>query len=221
MVEDEVPLRETVSYNLEREGFAVLAVPDVPDCLRAVREHRVALILLDIMLPSGSGLDVCRVLRARSQVPIIMLTALASPADRVRGLDMGADDYVAKPFEMRELLARVRSVLRRASPATADRKPVVQAGDLRMDVERHEAYLGDRALSLSPREYELLLFMMERPGRVFSRQVLLDRVWDAASEIEERTVDVHIRWLREKIEQEPSNPRRLLTVRGVGYKFQG
>lgn len=217
VVDDEQPILDAVSYNLEKEGYQVITAPDADTCLDLVRQEGPDLILLDVMLPSLSGFDVCRLIRKQRDVPIIMLTARADETDRVVGLELGADDYVTKPFSMRELMARIKAILRRAAgPSTAT---TVTLGDLTIDLERHEARLGDRRLDLSPREFELLRFLAGHPGQAFSRQTLLDRVWGEDAYVGDRTVDVHIRWLREKIERNPSAPQRLLTVRGVGYKL--
>jgi phosphate regulon transcriptional regulator PhoB len=217
VVDDEQPILDAVSYNLEKEGYQVITAPDADTCLDLVRQEGPDLILLDVMLPSLSGFDVCRLIRKQRDVPIIMLTARADETDRVVGLELGADDYVTKPFSMRELMARIKAILRRAAgPSTAT---TVTLGDLTIDLERHEARLGDRRLDLSPREFELLRFLAGHPGQAFSRQTLLDRVWGEDAYVVDRTVDVHIRWLREKIERNPSAPQRLLTVRGVGYKL--
>lgn len=221
VVDDEQPLLDALQYALEREGFEVITALDSEDALRLFSEHNPDLVILDVMLPTRSGFEVCQLLRKRSNVPIIMLTAKSAEVDRVVGLEIGADDYVTKPFSMRELVARVKSVLRRASASTAVSGSVYKAGDLVLDVGRYEARLGDTPLSLSPKEFELLRFLMEHPGQVFTRQTLLDRVWGEERYIEERTVDVHIHWLREKIEANPRKPKYLLTVRGVGYKFRG
>jgi phosphate regulon transcriptional regulator PhoB len=221
LVDDEQPIVEAVAYNLKKEGYSVITAADAEQCLDMARKEPPDLVLLDVMLPSASGFDVCRLLRKQTQVPIIMLTARADETDRVVGLELGADDYVTKPFNMRELMARVKSVLRRSAPAESAGGGLLRVGDLVLDPERYEVRLGTRAVSLAPKEFELLRFLMTHPGRVFSRQVLLDRVWGTEAFVEERTVDVHIRWLREKIEQDASHPQCLLTVRGVGYKFHG
>ncbi len=221
VVDDEQPLLDALQYALEREGYEVVTATDSEEALQVFEEQKPDLVLLDVMLPTRSGFEVCEILRKRSAVPIIMLTAKGAETDRVVGLEIGADDYVTKPFSMRELLARIRSVLRRASAGAVATGPVLKVGDLTLDVSRYEARLRDQPLSLSPKEFELLRFLMEHPGQVFSRQTLLDRVWGEDKYIEERTVDVHIHWLREKIEPDPRKPKYLLTVRGVGYKFRG
>lgn len=220
VVDDELPIVEAVSYNLKKEGYRVLTAGDAEQCLEIARRDQPDLIILDVMLPSASGFDVCRMLRKQNSVPIIMLTARADSSDRVVGLELGADDYVTKPFNMRELMARVKGVLRRTTSQELTEQPI-QAGNLTIDPNRFEVRVGTRPVTLSPKEFELLRFLASHPGQVFSRQVLLDRVWGAEAYVEERTVDVHIRWLREKVEDDPSHPQRLLTVRGVGYKFSG
>jgi phosphate regulon transcriptional regulator PhoB len=219
VVDDELSIVEAVAYNLKREGFHIITASDAEQCLELFRRESPDLILLDIMLPSASGFDLCRLLRKQSNVPIIMLTARADETDRIVGLELGADDYVVKPFNMRELMARVKSVLRRISKEETPSHIPLQSGNLTIDPNRYEVRLDNRPITLSPKEFELLRFLMGHPGQVFSRQVLLDRVWGAEAYVEERTVDVHIRWLREKLEETPSSPTRLLTVRGVGYKF--
>jgi phosphate regulon transcriptional regulator PhoB len=221
VVDDEQAIVEAISYNLKKEGFGVVTAADADQCLEVARRETPNLVLLDIMLPSASGFDLCRLLRKQGDVPIIMLTARADETDRIVGLELGADDYVTKPFNMRELMARVKSVLRRSASGDSPAPGPLQSGSLTLDPARYEVRLDERPLTLSPKEFELLRFLMTHPGQVFSRQVLLDRVWGAEAYVEERTVDVHIRWLREKIETNPSQPNRLLTVRGVGYKFAG
>ena len=220
VVDDENPIVEAVAYNLRKEGFQTLTASDAEQCLDIARAEKPDLIILDVMLPSASGFDVCRMLRKQNDVPIIMLTARAEETDRVVGLELGADDYITKPFSMRELMARVKSVLRRTHTGAVATDAIVSVGNLTVDPNRYEVTLGDKRIELSPKEFDLLRFMATHPGQVFSRQALLDRVWGADAYVEDRTVDVHIRWLREKIEVEASRPERLLTVRGVGYKFR-
>ena len=220
VVDDENPIVEAVAYNLRKEGFQALTASDAEQCLDIARTERPDLIILDVMLPSASGFDVCRMLRKQNDVPIIMLTARAEETDREVGLELGADDYITKPFSMRELMARVKTVLRRTHVGAVSTESIVKAGNLTVDPNRYEVTLGDKRIELSPKEFDLLRFMATHPGQVFSRQSLLDRVWGADAYVEDRTVDVHIRWLREKIEVNASRPERLLTVRGVGYKFR-
>ncbi len=222
IVDDERPIVEAVAYSLRKEGFQTETAGDAEQCLAAVRVYQPDLIILDVMLPSASGFDICRTLRKQSEVPIIMLTARADETDRVVGLELGADDYIVKPFSMRELVARVKTILRRAG-ATVD-APIdrpARDGDLIIDPARFEVRVGEARVDLSRKEFDLLRFLITHRGQVFSRQALLDRVWGADAYVEERTVDVHIRWLREKIEALPSRPERILTVRGVGYKYRG
>jgi len=221
VVDDEQPLLDALQYALQREGFEVVTATDSEDALRLFHEQNPELVVLDVMLPTRSGFEVCQILRKRSNVPIIMLTAKGAETDRVVGLEIGADDYVTKPFSMRELMARIKSVMRRTKTPASVAGNVLKADELSLDVDRHEVRLGDTPLSLSPKEFDLLRFLMEHPGQVFSRQTLLDRVWGEERYIEERTVDVHIHWLREKIESDPRKPKYLLTVRGIGYKFRG
>lgn len=221
VVDDETPIVEAVAYSLRKEGFQTASALDAEQCLAAVETFQPDLIILDVMLPSASGFDVCRTVRRSSNVPIIMLTARAEETDRVVGLELGADDYIIKPFSMRELVARVKTILRRAGTVQdAVTERPIQERDLLIDPARFEVRLGERRVDLSPKEFDLLRFLISHPGQVFTRQALLDRVWGADAYVEDRTVDVHIRWLREKIEALPSRPERILTVRGVGYKYR-
>jgi DNA-binding response OmpR family regulator len=217
VVDDEAPILESVSYNLRKEGYETVTASDARECLALTRKERPDLIILDVMLPSGSGFDVCRQIRQNSTVPIIMLTARAGETDRVVGLEIGADDYVTKPFSMRELMARVKTVLRRNT--SPDAPPVVEVGGLVIDSGQYTLTVDGIPVAVSRKEFDLLYFLAGHRGQAFSRDTLLDRVWGADAFVVERTVDVHVRWLREKIEKDPSHPRRLLTVRGVGYKF--
>ncbi len=221
VVEDEEALRFTLAHNLKREGYAVITASRGDDGLKAAREHRPDLILLDVMLPGLDGIQVCRMLRRDSDVPIIMLTALGGEGDRVAGLDIGADDYLPKPFGMRELMARVRALLRRSGPrASSDTtETTLVSGDLQLDPERREATLRGEILRMKPKEFELLLFFLQHPGRVFSREQILNEVWGDDFHGGPRTVDVHVRWLRQKIELDAANPARIKTVRGSGYLF--
>jgi DNA-binding response OmpR family regulator len=219
VVDDEPTILETVSAKLRREGFDVLASASAEDALRLFREHKPDLILLDVMLPGRSGFDLCRTIRRESAVPVIFLTARSSETDRVAGFDLGADDYVVKPFNLAELAARVKAVLRRTSSLAAEK--TVEAGDLVVDPRSHEVRLGDRSLPLPPRQFALLYFLVVNRGQAFSRETLLDRVWGADAFVTARTIDVHVRWLRQHIEQDPAHPRLLVTVRGLGYKYAG
>jgi len=222
IVEDETTLAEAVAYSLRREGFSVFAAAEGPGALRAFEEHHPDLVILDLMLPGLNGWDLFKAFRKqRSNVPVVMLTARVDEPDRVAGLEMGADDYVTKPFSMRELVARVRAVLRRAGSAPEAATAVVQMGPVRLDADRHEVSVNDQALVLSPKEFALLAYLMRHSGRVRSREDILQAVWGGDEYLDERTVDVHVRWLRMKIEAEPSQPKLLLTVRGLGYKFAG
>lgn len=218
VVDDERPLVESIRYSLEREGFTCTAAFRGDEGLDLAIRERPDLIILDLMLPGLDGLEVCRRIRRSSDVPIIMLTAKESEADRVAGLELGADDYVIKPFSMRELVARIRSVLRRSS-AVPPTPEVTTIGDIRLDRASRDVHVKSRRVELTAKEFDLLAFLMQNNGRVLTREVLLDRVWGSDFFGEPRTVDVHIRWLREKIEPDPAVPRFIQTVRGVGYKF--
>ena len=221
VVDDEPTLVATLKYNLERESFRVLAAADGEAALEAARTGRPDLIVLDLMLPGLSGLEVCRILRKETRVPIIMLTAKDAEVEKVVGLETGADDYVTKPFGMPELMARVRALLRRAEPGANEASDVVESGDLCVDLTRREVQRGGSPLRLKPKELDLLGFFMRRRGRAFSREELLNQVWGYEFADDTRTVDVHVRWLRQKIERDPAQPSRLITVRGVGYRFEG
>ncbi len=223
VVEDEETLLFTLAHNLRREGYSVFTAARGDDGLKLARETNPDLIVLDVMLPGIDGMQVCRLLRRDTQVPIIMLTALGGEGDRVAGLDTGADDYMPKPFGMRELMARIRALLRRSGPrAEPDLGPtIVVSGDLHVDRGRREVRRNGTVVRLKPKEFELLLFFVQHPGRVFSREQILDEVWGYDFYGGPRTVDVHIRWLRQKIEDDAANPLRLRTVRGSGYLFEG
>jgi DNA-binding response OmpR family regulator len=219
LVDDEPTLIATVKYNLEREGYRVLTASDGEKALTVARAERPDLLILDLMLPVIDGLEVCRILRREMSTPILMLTARAGEVDKVVGLELGADDYVTKPFSTRELLARVRALLRR-TVSTGDEEVMV-SGDLRVDLKRRDAKRGSTTLELKPKEMELLIYLLRNRGRAFTREQLLREVWGYDFYGDSRTVDVHVSWLRQKIEEEPSKPTRLLTVRGVGYRFDG
>ncbi len=222
VVEDDEALRFTLQYNLKREGYDVLTAARGDDALRLAREYHPDLIVLDLMLPGVDGLQVCRLLRRDTAVPIIMVTALGGESDRVAGLDLGADDYIAKPFGLRELLARVRALLRRSAPVPIAARPgTMTSGDIALDYERREVRRAGQLIHLKPREFDLLRFFLENPGRVLSREQILSQVWGPDFEGGPRTVDVHVRWLRQKLEDDPAQPSRLLTVRGGGYLFEG
>jgi len=219
VVEDETSVADAVAYALEREGFEVTVARDGRQALEAFQSVQPHLVVLDLMLPGMSGWDLLGAFRRQARVPVIMLTARAEEADRVAGLEMGADDYVTKPFSMRELVARVRAVLRRTAAAQDETGPVLERGGVRVDLDRHEATSDGKALELSPKEFDLLAYLLQHAGRTRTREQILGAVWGDDAFIDHRTVDVHVRWLRLKIEQDPANPQRLLTVRGVGYKF--
>lgn len=219
IVDDEPTLLETVETKMRKEGFTTFVADSAEEGMRLYRRLKPDLILLDIMLPQRSGYDFCRAIRKDGSTPIIFMTARADEGDRVKGLEMGADDYVTKPFNLSELAARVKAVLRRATGEPP--QEVVERGNLRIDPRSHEATLDGAPISLSPKEFALLYFLARHPGQVFSRDALLDRVWGKEAYVTARTVDVHIRWLRMRIEENANQPTRLLTVRGVGYKFAG
>ncbi|MGI8550708.1 MAG: response regulator [Dehalococcoidia bacterium] len=224
VVEDDATLASAVRYNLEREGYACLLAGDGARALELARKERPALVLLDVMLPGIDGLEVCRRIRAESNAPIIMLTARVDEIDRVVGLEVGADDYVTKPFSMRELLARVRAALRRAQMPQDEDKAVrrpIAFGRLRLDPARREVARGDDVLPLKPKEYDLLWFFVRNQRQVFTREQLLEQVWGYDFGGGSRTVDVHVHWLREKIEDDPAHPLYLRTSRGAGYLFDG
>jgi two-component system alkaline phosphatase synthesis response regulator PhoP len=224
VVEDDAAILETVAYNLEREGHEVVKAADGVAGLELSRSVEPDLIVLDLMLPRMSGLDVCRVVREERPVPIVVLTARDTEADTVSGLDLGADDYITKPFSMRELVARVGAALRRdelsrAAGGGAAQGAVVRGGGIELRADAHEVTRDGEPVALRPKEFELLEYLMRHPGHALSRDTILERVWGYEFGGGTRTVDVHIRWLREKLEHDPSNPERLRTVRGVGYKF--
>ena len=220
LVEDESSVAEAVAYTLQQEGFEVLTAADGRVALDRFEAEPPDLVVLDLMLPAISGWELLAAFRKqRPAVPVIMLTARAEETDRVAGLEMGADDYVTKPFSMRELVARVRALLRRAGAAPQEVTPIISRSGIRLDAERHEVAVEGRPVTLSPKEFDLLAYLMRHAGRVRSRDDILEAVWGTQDYLDERTVDVHVRWLRLKIETEPAHPQRLLTVRGVGYKF--
>ena len=219
VVDDEPKIVKTVRAYLENAGFRVVTAGDGQAALTVYRHEKPGLVVLDLGLPGMDGLDVARTLRRESNVPIIMLTARVDEADRLVGLELGADDYVPKPFSPRELVARVRAVLRRAGPEREVAAPAIAAGDLSIDQERRLVTVTGRAVELTPTEFDLLVVLASHPGRVFSRAELLDRVQGYAFEGYERTVDAHVKNLRQKIESDPKQPRYLLTVFGVGYRF--
>ncbi len=220
IVEDEAPLAEAIAYALKREGYQVRIALDGQEGLRVALTEKPDLVILDLMLPKLDGWEVCRTLRAKSPLPILILTARGEEQEKVLGLELGADDYVVKPFSMRELIARVRALLRRAKRLPVLEEPeVLQSGNLILFAAEHRAELDGKELRLSPREFSLLKVLMLHKGRVLSREQLLELAWGQKEFIDPHTVDVHVHWLREKIEPDPQNPRRIVTVRGVGYRF--
>jgi two-component system, OmpR family, response regulator RegX3 len=222
LVEDEESLSDPLAYQLGREGYEVAVAADGPAALAEFDRAGADLVLLDLMLPGLPGTEVCRQLRARSAVPVIMVTAKDSEVDVVVGLELGADDYVTKPYSSRELLARIRAVLRRGGDADEGEDPAaLAAGPVRMDVERHVVTLGGEPLSLPLKEFELLEVLLRNAGRVLTRGQLIDRVWGADYVGDTKTLDVHVKRLRAKIEDDPASPTRLVTVRGLGYKLEG
>jgi DNA-binding response OmpR family regulator len=224
IVEDDQNLLAALKYNLLKESYDVITAVDGAKAIEISRSEKPELIVLDVMLPKLSGFDVCRILRNEMTVPILMLTAKTEEVDKIVGLEIGADDYMTKPFSMRELLARVRATLRRVDMSKlqpASEQKNLKIGDLEIDFGRHQAFYGGSPLELTPKEYDLLLFLAKNKGLVFSREQILDKVWGYDYAGDTRTVDVHIRWLRQKIENDPTHPRNLLTVRGAGYKLEG
>ncbi|HEX2923442.1 MAG TPA: response regulator transcription factor [Chloroflexota bacterium] len=224
VVDDERVLLDTLRYNLVKAGYEVRTAADGDEALSVARKERPDLLILDVMLPKMDGFEVCRTLRRESSVPILMLTARDEELDRVLGLELGADDYIAKPFSMRELLARVKATLRRVDMGRADSTPepapTLKEGDLELDLSAHLATFAGKPLHMKPKEYDLLAFLMRSRGRAFSRDQLLEQVWGYDYAGDTRTVDVHVRWLREKVESDPSQPELIETVRGVGYRFK-
>jgi two-component system, OmpR family, alkaline phosphatase synthesis response regulator PhoP len=219
VVEDETPIAEAVGYALRGAGYEVDVVGDGNEALAATRERPFDLMVLDLMLPGLSGLDVCRAVRSESDLPIVMLTARDAELDRVLGLEIGADDYVTKPFSVAELMSRVRALLRRRD---LDRGQVLQrVGDLVIDVSRHSAKLEDRPLQLTRSEFRVVTLLASEPGRAFTRDELVEHLWEGDFDGDHRAIDVHMSNLRRKLEEDPRNPRRLQTVRGVGYRLNG
>ena len=223
IVEDDRNLSDTLKYNLRKEGYEVVTAVDGAEALDVARREKPDLIILDLMLPKISGFEVCRILRKEMIVPILMLTAKADETDKIVGLEIGADDYMTKPFSLRELLARVRAMLRRAKMVETQpvaEEALLKVGDIEVDIARHQASKGAATLALTPKEFDLLAFLARNRGFVFSRSQLLEKVWGYDFAGDTRTVDVHIRWLRQKIETDPNNPEHLITVRGTGYKLE-
>ncbi len=225
LVEDEETLARAVAFTLEREGYRMLTAADGAEGLAMAREAKPDLLLLDVMLPNIDGFDLCRILRRETTMPILMLTAKVDEVDRIVGLELGADDYLTKPFSMRELVARIKALFRRIEMDLTEKgkalpPPVLDSDGLRLDPAARVVTLRGKPVSLRPKEFDLLAFLLGNAGIVFSRDVLLERVWGYEYTGDTRTVDVHVRWLREKIEDDPGKPRRLVTMRGVGYKLE-
>ena len=219
VVEDEESFSDALSFMLRKEGFAVDVASTGPDALARFDRSPADLVLLDLMLPGMSGTDLCRAIRARSRVPIIMVTAKDSELDKVLGLELGADDYVTKPFSSRELVARIRAVLRRNADEFDD-NPVIESGPVRIDPERHEVRVAGEVVSLPLKEFDLLAYLVRNAGRVLTRAQLIDRIWGSDYVGDTKTLDVHVKRLRAKVEADPSHPVHLVTVRGLGYKFE-
>lgn len=222
LVDDEEMIVESIEYALLQEGYEVVRAGNGQEALQQVQLTKPNLIVLDLMLPQLSGLEVCRLLRREhNDVPIIMLTAKGEEIDRVIGLEVGADDYLIKPFSLRELVARIKALLRRSKASEGDAKTskVYQHNELMLNLSEHRVTVGDRPVELSPKEFKILAMLMSTPGRVFSREELLEQVWGLDFYGDTKTVDVHIRWLREKIEEDPSAPKYVQTVRGFGYRL--
>jgi len=222
LVEDEESLAESIRYSLEREGFTVTLAADGRKAIERFRSDDPDLVILDLMLPELSGLDVCRLIRQESNVPIVMVTAKDSEADKVAGLELGADDYVTKPFSIRELVSRVRAHLRRArmqEPTAVEE--MLNAGPIEMDVAKHEVRVGEGLVAFPPKEFELLEAFLRRRGRLLTREFLIEEIWGHDYVGDTKTLDVHVKRIRQKIEHDPHDPELLLTVRGLGYKFVG
>jgi DNA-binding response OmpR family regulator len=220
VVDDEPTLRETLAEALDADGFRVVTAADGREALARFREHRPELVVLDLMLPELSGIEVCRIIRQESDVPILMLTARSSEVDKIVGLELGADDYVTKPFSLRELSARIRALLRRSEQVASEGLATVTVGDLTVDLTGHRLLRDGEVVPLKPKVFELLAFLVRHPGQVFSREQLLEQVWGYDYAGETRTVDVHVHWLRTAIEPDPASPAVIQTVRGVGYVFR-
>lgn len=220
LVEDDPTLSETLRYNLEREGYRVYTAGDGIQALELARREHPDMLLLDVMLPRLDGFSVCRILRQESDVPILMLTARQDEIDRIAGLELGADDYVSKPFSLGELLARVRAIMRRSDRQQIGSREIFEAGELKLDTGSRRVWRDNIEITLAQKEFDLLACLVRNRGMALSRDVLLERVWGYDFAGDNRTVDVHIRWLREKIEADPSHPTYIQTVRGIGYRFE-
>ena len=230
VVDDEISLQETLAYNLKKQGYNVETTGDGSEAIELAREIEPDLIILDVMLPGLDGFEICRILRREMTTPVLMLTARDDEIDRVVGLEVGADDYLAKPFSMRELIARVKAMLRRVrldhesisqKETVKPKSGIMEFDNLRIDMTRREIILNDAVIPFKPKEFELLTFFAQHQGQVLSRELILERVWGWDFIGDSRTVDVHVRWLREKIEDDSANPARIITVRGAGYRFEG
>jgi DNA-binding response OmpR family regulator len=230
IVEDEISLQETLAYNLKKQGYEVVIAGDGPSALEMVRSSKPDLILLDIMLPGMDGFEVCRKLRSEVSTPVLMLTARDDEIDRVVGLEVGADDYLTKPFSMRELIARVKAMLRRVKiirdeinliNSGTDQRSFFEFDKIKIDLGRREIRVDNKIVNLKPKEFELLIYLIRHKNQVLSRDQILESVWGWEYIGDSRTVDVHVRWIREKIEEDPSNPKRIITARGAGYRFEG
>lgn len=230
VVDDEISLQETLAYNLKKQGYNVETTGDGSEAIEMAREIEPDLIILDVMLPGLDGFEICRILRREMTTPVLMLTARDDEIDRVVGLEVGADDYLAKPFSMRELIARVKAMLRRVrldqesisqKETVKPKSGIMQFDNLRIDMTRREITMNDAVVPFKPKEFELLTFFAQHQGQVLSRELILERVWGWDFIGDSRTVDVHVRWLREKIEDDSANPTRIITVRGAGYRFEG
>ena len=230
IVEDEISLQETLAYNLKKQGYEIIISGDGPSAINMVRNEKPDLILLDIMLPGMDGFEVCRILRSEVSTPVLMLTARDDEIDRVVGLEVGADDYLTKPFSMRELIARVKAMLRRVkiirdeistSKMASETKMIHEYGKISVDIGRRELRVDKKVVNLKPKEFDLLVYLIKHKNQVLSRDQILESVWGWEYIGDSRTVDVHVRWLREKIEEDPSNPKRIITARGAGYRFEG
>lgn len=219
VIEDEEPVQEAIVAALTASGFRVMTASDGEEGLERLRSEAPDLVVLDLMLPKIGGMDVCTYIREHSEVPVVMLTGLAAEDDRVEGLTRGADDYITKPFRARELTARVRAVLRRSRHWSSDDRQLIEVGGLKIRPAAREVTLAGETIKLTPKEFDLLEYLARNAGRVVPRERILDRVWGEDEYIDPRTLDVHIRWLREKLEEDPSSPRMLLTVRGEGYRL--
>jgi len=230
VVDDDKNLLEVIKYNLVNEGYAVIIAENGTQAVEKARQEKPDLIILDVMLPEIDGLEVCRILRKEMSIPILMLSAKIDEIDKVVGLELGADDYIGKPFSVRELMARVRATLRRGqlaeqknfskTPDETKQRTILKGHDLELDTVRHNVSLKGAPLTLTPKEFELLAFLMRYKGQVFGREQLMEKVWGYTFDGSKRTVDVHIRWLRQKIEENPENPKILITIIGFGYKFE-